>query len=46
MLTVQAVDHLVFNVRDVDVSAEWYARALLECTVMTRRPHPVTFVRA
>lgn len=28
MLTVEAVDHLVFNVRDVEVSARWYERVL------------------
>jgi catechol 2,3-dioxygenase-like lactoylglutathione lyase family enzyme len=28
MLTVGAVDHLVFNVRDVDVSARWYEQVL------------------
>jgi catechol 2,3-dioxygenase-like lactoylglutathione lyase family enzyme len=28
MLTVEAVDHLVFNVRDVEASARWYARVL------------------
>lgn len=28
MLTVEAVDHLVFNVRDVDVSARWYEQIL------------------
>ena len=28
MLTVTTLDHLVLNVRDVDVSAEWYERVL------------------
>lgn len=28
MLTVHAIDHVVFNVRDVEVSADWYVRAL------------------
>lgn len=28
MLTVEAIDHLVFNVRDVEVSALWYERVL------------------
>lgn len=27
-LTVEALDHLVINVRDVDVAAEWYQRVL------------------
>ena len=28
MLRINAVDHLVFNVRNVEVSAEWYTRVL------------------
>lgn len=28
MLTVEAVDHLVFNVRDVEASARWYEQVL------------------
>ncbi|WP_257551885.1 VOC family protein [Sphingopyxis sp. DBS4] len=28
MLKVNAIDHLVFNVRDVEVSAAWYVRVL------------------
>ncbi|TPG46531.1 VOC family protein [Sphingomonas glacialis] len=28
MLTVKAVDHLVFNVRNVDASARWYEQVL------------------
>ncbi len=28
MLTIDAIDHLVFNVRDVEVSASWYERVL------------------
>lgn len=28
MLSIEAIDHLVFNVRDVDVSADWYERVL------------------
>jgi catechol 2,3-dioxygenase-like lactoylglutathione lyase family enzyme len=28
MLTVETVDHLVFNVCDVEASARWYARVL------------------
>jgi catechol 2,3-dioxygenase-like lactoylglutathione lyase family enzyme len=28
MLTVTTLDHLVLNVRDVEVSADWYARVL------------------
>lgn len=28
MLTIDAVDHVVFNVRDVEASAAWYARVL------------------
>jgi catechol 2,3-dioxygenase-like lactoylglutathione lyase family enzyme len=28
MLTVNSLDHLVLNVRDVEVSAAWYERAL------------------
>ncbi|AXJ94927.1 MULTISPECIES: VOC family protein [unclassified Sphingomonas] len=28
MLTIEAIDHIVFNVRDVDVSADWYERVL------------------
>ncbi|MEJ8631872.1 VOC family protein [Sphingomonas sp. I4] len=28
MLTIKAIDHIVFNVRDVDVSADWYERVL------------------
>ncbi|MDQ1229659.1 MULTISPECIES: VOC family protein [unclassified Sphingomonas] len=28
MLTIEAIDHIVFNVRDVEVSAEWYGRVL------------------
>lgn len=28
MLTINAIDHIVFNVRGVDASADWYARVL------------------
>lgn len=28
MLTIEAIDHIVFNVRDVEASAAWYARVL------------------
>jgi len=28
MLTIEAIDHIVFNVRDVDASADWYERVL------------------
>ncbi len=28
MLTIDALDHVVLNVRDVEVSAAWYARVL------------------
>lgn len=28
MLSIKAIDHIVFNVRDVDVSADWYERVL------------------
>ena len=28
MQTVEAIDHIVFNVRDVELSALWYARVL------------------
>ncbi len=28
MLTIKAIDHIVFNVRDVEASADWYARVL------------------
>jgi len=28
MLTIKAIDHIVFNVRDVAVSADWYERVL------------------
>lgn len=27
-LTIASIDHIVFNVRDVDASAAWYARVL------------------
>ena len=35
MLTVNSLDHLVLNVRDVEISAAWYARVL----GMTREDH-------
>lgn len=28
MLTIKAIDHIVFNVRDVETSAHWYGRVL------------------
>ena len=28
MLTIEAIDHIVFNVRDVEVSAAWYCLVL------------------
>lgn len=28
MLTIEAIDHIVFNVRDVEASAHWYGRVL------------------
>src|SRR6478736_9308191 len=28
MITVNAIDHVVLNVRDVEYSADWYARVL------------------
>jgi catechol 2,3-dioxygenase-like lactoylglutathione lyase family enzyme len=28
MLTIEALDHIVFDVRDVDTSADWYERVL------------------
>lgn len=28
MLTIHAIDHIVFNVRDVETSARWYGRVL------------------
>lgn len=28
MLTIKAVDHIVFNVRDAEASADWYRRVL------------------
>lgn len=28
MLTIESIDHIVFNVRDVDASADWYVRVL------------------
>jgi catechol 2,3-dioxygenase-like lactoylglutathione lyase family enzyme len=28
MLSIEAIDHIVFNVRDVDASAGWYERVL------------------
>ena len=28
MLHVESIDHVVFNVSDVEVSAEWYQRVL------------------
>ena len=28
MLTIDAIDHIVFNVRDVELSAAWYGRVL------------------
>ena len=28
MLTIKAIDHIVFNVRDVEASARWYGRVL------------------
>lgn len=36
MLTVTAFDHVVLNVRDVEIAAEWYARVL----GMERRSNP------
>jgi catechol 2,3-dioxygenase-like lactoylglutathione lyase family enzyme len=35
MLTVNSLDHLVLNVRDVEISAAWYAHVL----GMTREDH-------
>ena len=37
MLTVEAFDHIVLNVRDVEASAAWYAR-VLGMTRITSRP--------
>jgi catechol 2,3-dioxygenase-like lactoylglutathione lyase family enzyme len=36
MLTVHAIDHVVFNVRDTEVSADWYVRALGMERISTR----------
>jgi catechol 2,3-dioxygenase-like lactoylglutathione lyase family enzyme len=45
-VTVEAVDHLVANVRDVEVSAAWYQRVLGMVREQVETPHgPVVAVR-
>jgi len=36
MLKITAVDHIVFNVRDIEVSANWYVRILGMARLETR----------
>ena len=45
-LVVEALDHLVANVRDVEVSATWYERVLGMTREVVQTPHgPVVTVR-
>jgi catechol 2,3-dioxygenase-like lactoylglutathione lyase family enzyme len=45
-VTVEALDHLVANVRDVEVSAAWYERVLGMTRETVQTPHgPVIAVR-